>query len=89
MVPRLATFPDVQNFAVRKPLAEGYAHAAGNVHEFWFQDQYDYRFYKARGWLEEATSRILPGEGVDTEYHQWEVCRVQLRALSFFLSSSF
>ncbi len=70
MAPGLGTFPDVAGRTLRSLLAFGYAYAARNAYEFWFLNQHDYRFFDARGWLSDTPARVLPGEGVDTDYYR-------------------
>ena len=66
VVPGLGTFPDVSFPIARKMLERGYAFAARHAREIWFLNQHDYGFFESRGWLEDSTVRVLPGEGVDT-----------------------
>lgn len=67
IIPGLGSFPDVPNPIIRRLLARGYAYAAQHTSEVWFLNQHDYGFFESRGWLNGVTSRLLPGEGVDTE----------------------
>ena len=70
VVPGLGIFPDVRNGMLRRLLASGYAFAARNATEFWFLNQHDHGFFESRGWLAGVTTRVIPGEGVDTLAYQ-------------------
>ena len=66
LVPGLGIFPDIKKFFIRRLIEIGYSFAAKNSNEIWFLNNHDRGFFDAKGWLKKSTSRLLPGEGVNT-----------------------